>query len=49
MRLVLEHGRIALDIPVDLPRPRRHSTPGFSELWTPLLEALGVKEGRPAK
>jgi len=49
VRLVLEHGRITLDIPVDLPRPRRHSTPGFSELWTPLLEALGVKEGRPAK
>ncbi len=43
--LVLEHGRIALDIPVDLPRPRRHSTLGFSELRTQLLEALGVKEG----
>lgn len=42
--LVLEQGRIGLDINVPLPRPRRHSAPGFEALRTRLLEALGVRE-----
>jgi sulfonate transport system ATP-binding protein len=42
--LVLEHGRIALDTTIDLPRPRRHAMPGFSALRATLLDALGVRE-----
>lgn len=40
--LVLEHGRIAEDVAVELPRPRRHADPGFAALRRRLLEALGV-------
>ncbi|WP_212377722.1 ABC transporter ATP-binding protein [Acetobacter persici] len=40
--VVLERGRIRVDIPVTLPRPRRHSDPGFEPLRERLLEALGV-------
>ena len=42
--LVLEQGRIGLDTEVHLPRPRRHSAPGFEALRAQLLEALGVRE-----
>jgi sulfonate transport system ATP-binding protein len=42
--LVLEHGRIALDTTVGLPRPRRHADPGFNSLRETLLDALGVRE-----
>jgi sulfonate transport system ATP-binding protein len=42
--LVLEHGRIALDTAITLPRPRRHAMRGFSTLRTTLLDALGVRE-----
>ena len=42
--LVLEHGRIALDTAITLPRPRRHGTPAFGAMRTVLLEALGVSE-----
>jgi len=42
--LVLEHGSIALDTPVPLPRPRRHGTAAFGAMRTELLEALGVRE-----
>ena len=40
--LVLEHGRIAVETRIDLPRPRRSGTAGFSAIRTMLLEALGV-------
>jgi sulfonate transport system ATP-binding protein len=40
--LVLEHGKIALDITVDLNRPRRHAEEQFNTLRTRLLTALGV-------
>ncbi len=40
--LVLEHGQIRTRIDIDLPRPRRHSDPGFDRLRTALLSALGV-------
>ncbi len=40
--LVLEHGRIAVDEVVNLPRPRRPDAPGFVELRGRLLNALGV-------
>lgn len=40
--LVLEHGRIALDVPVTAPRPRRHDTAAFTEQRAALLAALGV-------
>jgi sulfonate transport system ATP-binding protein len=42
--LVLEHGRIALDTAISLPRPRRHAMPGFNVLRSTLLDALGVRE-----
>ncbi len=42
--LVLEHGRIAMDVSVDLPRPRDPADPRRAELRRSLLEALGVKE-----
>ncbi|EFH13487.1 ABC transporter ATP-binding protein [Pseudoroseomonas cervicalis] len=40
--LVLEGGRIAADIAVELPRPRRHADPGFAALRRRLLGELGV-------
>ena len=41
--VVLEHGRIAMDLEVALPRPRRHDQ-RFDRLRAQLLEALGVYE-----
>ena len=43
--LVLSAGRIAADIRVDLPRPRRLSHSGFARLHAALLAELGVDEG----
>jgi len=40
--LMLEDGRIALELPVPMPRPRRHDTTAFNELRRDLLAALGV-------
>ena len=40
--VVLERGRIRVDVPITLPRPRRHSDPGFEGLRSLLLDALGV-------
>jgi sulfonate transport system ATP-binding protein len=42
--LVLVDGRIALDVPVDLGRPRDRGDPGFVALRTRLLGELGVTE-----
>jgi sulfonate transport system ATP-binding protein len=42
--LVLIDGRIALDVPVDLDRPRDRGDPGFVQLRTRLLGELGVTE-----
>lgn len=41
--LVLAHGRIKVDLPVALPRPRRHAHPVFEQLRSELLHALGVQ------
>jgi ABC-type nitrate/sulfonate/bicarbonate transport system ATPase subunit len=41
--LVLDRGRIAADIPVDLPRPRAHGEAGFGALRRRLLAELGVE------
>lgn len=41
--LVLEHGRIEMDVKVKLPRPRRHDQ-SFDHLRGRLLAALGVHE-----
>ena len=46
--LVLDQGRIALDLRVDLERPRRHADPGFADLRSRLLRELGVDEDEPA-
>ena len=46
--LVLDHGRIAVDEIVDLPRPRRADAPGFVDLRSRLLNALGVHTTRLA-
>ncbi len=43
--IVLEAGRIALDVPVRLPRPRERSEPAFAALEGQLLDAIfGVSE-----
>ncbi len=42
--LVLEHGRIAMDVTIDLPRPRDTTDPRRAGLRRSLLEALGVNE-----
>jgi sulfonate transport system ATP-binding protein len=42
--LILDQGRIALDIEIDLPRPRRHDSGAFGKYRTTLLMALGVDE-----
>lgn len=42
--LVLEHGRIAVDIAVNLPRPREAAHSGRVQLRRSLLQALGVTE-----
>jgi sulfonate transport system ATP-binding protein len=42
--VVLEAGRISLDVPVCLDRPRRASDAGFAALRDRLLAALGVPE-----
>lgn len=42
--LVLENGRIALDVPIDLPRPRDAADPRRAIPRRRLLEALGVRE-----
>jgi sulfonate transport system ATP-binding protein len=41
--LVLDRGRIAADIAIDLPRPRRHAHPQFAALRARLLGELGVE------
>ena len=46
--LVLDQGRIALDLRIDLERPRRHADPGFAALRSRLLSELGVDEDDPA-
>lgn len=38
--IVLDHGRIALDIPVDLPRPRRHGDPEAAAIEARVLARL---------
>jgi sulfonate transport system ATP-binding protein len=38
--LLVERGRIALDQPITLERPRRHGTPGFAALEARLLDRL---------
>jgi sulfonate transport system ATP-binding protein len=40
--LVLEHGKIALDIQVKMPRPRQPDNPAFGDQRRLLLAALGV-------
>jgi sulfonate transport system ATP-binding protein len=44
--LVLENGRIAEELPVDLDHPRAPDHPGFGPLRRRLLERLGVPVGR---
>ncbi|MBD8574522.1 ABC transporter ATP-binding protein [Pseudomonas syringae] len=43
--IVLAHGKIADQIPIDLPRQRDSSQPGFQAIRARLLELLGVKVG----
>ena len=45
---VLKEGRISLNLPIDLPRPRRVGGPEFDALRDRFLEELGVGQpGRP--
>ncbi|MGO7690317.1 ABC transporter ATP-binding protein, partial [Rhizobium ruizarguesonis] len=44
--IVLDAGRIALDLPIPYPHPRRHGHPGLAELECRLLAAiLGTDSG----
>ncbi|MFT4268426.1 MAG: ABC transporter ATP-binding protein [Xenophilus sp.] len=40
--IVMEGGRLAADLPVELPRPRRHTHPGFEGLRVDFLARLGL-------
>jgi sulfonate transport system ATP-binding protein len=42
--LVLVDGKITLDVPIGLARPRHRGHPGFSELRSRLLRELGVPD-----
>ncbi|WP_280425646.1 ABC transporter ATP-binding protein [Nocardia carnea] len=42
--LVLDEGRIAVDVSVDAPRPRTHADPAFAHHRERLLAALGVSD-----
>jgi sulfonate transport system ATP-binding protein len=42
--LVLSGGRLTLDLPIELDRPRDRGNPGFIDLRTRLLAELGVLE-----
>ncbi|NEW44699.1 ABC transporter ATP-binding protein [Nocardia cyriacigeorgica] len=42
--LVLDNGRIAEEVSVDLPRPRAHSSPRAADFVTRLLALLGVAD-----
>jgi sulfonate transport system ATP-binding protein len=46
--LVLERGRIAVELPITAPRPRRHADPTLERLRARLLQALGVESERAA-
>ena len=40
--IVLDAGRIKVELPISLPRPRRHADPEFERLRSTLLKHLGV-------
>jgi len=42
--VVLQAGRIGMQLRIDLARPRRHSDPNFAALRSELLRALGLTE-----
>ncbi|MCH4092665.1 ABC transporter ATP-binding protein [Acetobacter sp.] len=42
--VVLEKGRIRAELPISIPRPRRHYDPAFVHLRSTLLKHLGVDE-----
>ncbi|MCX5497810.1 ATP-binding cassette domain-containing protein [Kaistia dalseonensis] len=46
--LLIDNGRIALDLAVDLPRPRRRGTPAFAALEKTVLDTLFGFEGGEA-
>jgi hypothetical protein len=41
---VLVDGRLATDLTVDLPRPRRRTSGAFTELRRELLRRLGIDD-----
>lgn len=43
--VVLDGGRIHMDLPIAMERPRRHADARFEQLRSTLLGALGVQEG----
>lgn len=42
--LVLDDGKIAVDLPIEAPRPRTHADPAFTRHRDRLLAALGVSD-----
>jgi sulfonate transport system ATP-binding protein len=45
--IVLAEGTVALDVPVDLPRPRDHATRRFTEIKTAILNQVLGKQPEP--
>ncbi|HIK05420.1 MAG TPA: ATP-binding cassette domain-containing protein [Trichormus sp. M33_DOE_039] len=43
--IVIEHGRIALDLPVNLPRPRDRASEAFTDIRETVLEQVMNREG----
>jgi sulfonate transport system ATP-binding protein len=43
--LVIDAGRIALDLPVDVPRPRRRGDPALARLEGRIIEHLFNDQG----
>jgi hypothetical protein len=39
-------SRLGAIIPVDLPRPRRRSSPGFGEMWERINTVIESEEAR---
>jgi sulfonate transport system ATP-binding protein len=38
--ILIDHGQVVLDLPVDLPRPRKRGTPEFAALEGQILDKL---------
>jgi sulfonate transport system ATP-binding protein len=42
--IVLDHGKVATEVTIDIPTPRSPADRGFADIRRHLLEALGIEE-----